>query len=104
MSKNGVKHLIKNFLSVGAIASKFSGKGVGNGIHEIKNFLSVGSIPSKFSGKALGITNIEIIFGDSNITPKLVLFDQTSGFKNQRLEFSCTDFGFTARQFLQAVP
>ena len=64
MSKNGVKHLIKNFLSVRAIASKFSGKGVGNGIHEIKNFLSVGSIPSKYSGKALGITNIEIIFGD----------------------------------------
>ena len=29
---------------------------------------------------------------------------QTSGFKNRRLEFSCTYFGFTARQFLQAVP
>ena len=30
-------------------------------------------------------------------------FLQTSGFKNQILEFTCTDFGFTARQFLQAV-
>ena len=28
---------------------------------------------------------------------------QTSGFNNRRLDFSCTDFGFTARQFVQAV-
>ena len=29
--------------------------------------------------------------------------EQTLGFKNQSLGFSFTDFGFTARQFLQAI-
>ena len=30
-------------------------------------------------------------------------FIQTLGFTNRSLGFSCTDFGFTARQFLRAI-
>ena len=30
--------------------------------------------------------------------------EQSFGFKNQNLGFTCTDSWFTARQFLQAIP